>query len=65
MMNGGPICWKSRRQDNVSLSTSGAEFVTASQVAQKVVYVHEMLRDLGYEQLAATEIYEDNWRASL
>ena len=60
MMNGGPISWKSRRQDNVSLSTSEAEFVAASQAAQEVVYLRETLRDFGYEQLAATEIYEDN-----
>ena len=30
IMNGGPISWKSRRQDNVTLSTSEAEFVAAS-----------------------------------
>ena len=60
-MNGGPISWKSRRQDNVSLSTSEAEFVAASQAAQEVVYLRETLRDFGYEQhAAATEIYEDN-----
>ena len=60
MMNGGPISWKIRRQDNVSLSTSEAEFVAASQAAQEVVYLRETLKDFGYEQHAATEIYEDN-----
>ena len=60
MMNSGPISWKSRRQDNVSLSTSEAEFVVASQAAQEVVYLRETLKDFGYEQHAATEIYEDN-----
>ena len=60
MTNGGPSSWKSRRQDNVSLSTSEAEFVAASQAAQEVVYLRETLKDFGYEQHAATEIYEDN-----
>ena len=60
MMNGGPISWESCRHDNVSLSTSEAEFVAASQAAQEVVYLRETLRDFGYEQHAATEIYEDN-----
>jgi len=32
MMNSGPISWERRRSDNVSLSTSKAEFVAASQV---------------------------------
>jgi len=36
MMNGGPISWKSRRQDKVSLSTSEAEFVAASLAGQEV-----------------------------
>jgi len=60
MMNGGPIFWKSRRQDNVSLSTSEAEFVAASQAAQEVVYLRETLRDFGYSQSTATDIFEDN-----
>jgi len=60
MMNGGPISWKSRRQDNVSLSTSEAEFVAGSQAAQEVVYLRETLRDFGYSQSTATDIFEDN-----
>ena len=35
MMNGRPISGKSRRQDNVSLSTSEAEFVAASLAGQE------------------------------
>jgi len=60
MMNHRPISWKSRRQDNVSLSTSESEFVAASQAAQEVVYLHQTLKDFGYAQHAAPEIYEDN-----
>jgi len=41
MMNGGPIFWKSRRQDNVSLSTSEAEFVAAGQAGQEAIYLSE------------------------
>jgi len=60
MMNGGPISWKSRRQNNVSLSTSEAEFVAASQAAQEAVYLRKTLHDFGYLQSTATDIYEDN-----
>jgi len=60
MMNSGPISWKSRRQDNVSLPTSEAEFVAASQAAQGVVYLRETPRDFGYLQSTATDIFEDN-----
>jgi len=60
MMNGGPISWKSRRQDNVSLSTSEAKFVAASQAGQEALYLRETLKNFGYQQNTATEIYEDN-----
>jgi len=60
MMNGRTISWKSRRQDNVSLSISEAEFVAASQAGQQVIYLRETLRDFGHQQTKPTEIYEDN-----
>ena len=45
MINGGPISWKSRQQDNVSLSTSEAEFVAASLAGQEAIYLRETLTD--------------------
>ena len=59
-MNGKPISWKSRRQDNVSLSTSEAEFVAASQAGQEAVYLQQTLTDFGFHQSQATLLYEDN-----
>jgi len=49
MMNGGPISWKSRRQDNVSLSTFEAKVVAASQAGQEALYLRETLKDFGYQ----------------
>ena len=60
MLNGGSVSWKSRRQDCVSLSTSEAEYVAASQCGQEVYYMREILRDFGYAQTAPTHISEDN-----
>ena len=60
MLNGGAVSWKSRRQDCVSLSTSEAEYVAASQCGQEVYYMREILRDFGYAPTAPTHIYEDN-----
>jgi hypothetical protein len=34
-LNGGPISWKSSRQGGVTLSSSEAEFVAASQVVKR------------------------------
>jgi len=61
MMNGGPISWKSRRQDNVSLSTFKAEFVAAVQTGQEAIYLRETLPDFRYSQTKATLLYEDNF----
>jgi len=60
MLNGGPISWKSRRQDNVSLSTSEAIFVAASQAGQETIYLRETLTNLGFSLTQATLLYEDN-----
>ena len=59
-LNGGPISWKSSRQGGVTLSSSEAEFVAASQAGQEVVYLRALLRGFGYPQVGATEIWEDN-----
>jgi len=60
MMNGGLISWKSRRQDNMSLSTSKAEFIVAGQAGQEAIYLRETLTDFGYSQTKAILLYEDN-----
>ena len=60
MMNGGPISWKSRRQDNVSLSTSETEFVAGTLTGQEAIYLRETLSDFGLSQTKDTLLYEDN-----
>lgn len=60
MLNGGAISWRSRRQESVSLSTSEAEYIAASQCGQEVVYLREILRESFFEQMEETLVYEDN-----
>ena len=57
MLSGGAV---SCRQDCVSLSTSEAEYVAASQCGQEVVYLREILRDFGFPPPGPTRVYEDN-----
>ena len=59
-MNGVVISWRSSRQGGVTLSISEAEFVSASQADQEVVYLREFLKDFGHPQKKPTEIWEDN-----
>ena len=60
ILNGGAISLKSRRQHNVSLSTSEAEYVAASQCGQDVLYLRGMHSDFAVPQSDPTAIYEDN-----
>eukprot|EP00286_Rhodomonas_abbreviata_P017767 CAMPEP_0181321730 /NCGR_PEP_ID=MMETSP1101-20121128/18848_1 /TAXON_ID=46948 /ORGANISM="Rhodomonas abbreviata, Strain Caron Lab Isolate" /LENGTH=48 /DNA_ID= /DNA_START= /DNA_END= /DNA_ORIENTATION= len=46
-MNCGPISWKSKRQACTTLSSAEAEFVAASMAGQEVIYLRNLLRDLG------------------
>ncbi len=41
-LNGGALSWRSSRQGGVTLSSSEAEFVAASQAGQEVVYLREL-----------------------
>ena len=59
-LNGGVISWRSSRQGGVTLSSSEAEFVAASQAGQEVVYLRELLKGFGHPQKKPTEIWEDN-----
>jgi hypothetical protein len=64
-LNGGAISWRSSRQGGVTLSSSEAEFVAASQPGQEVVYLHQLLKGFGHPQKKPTEICEDNASCTL
>eukprot|EP00961_Rhodomonas_salina_P168240 2268053-Rhodomonas_salina.1 len=60
-MNNGPVSWSAKRQSFTMLSSAEAEFVAASMCGQEVIYLHNLLRDLGHLQgVHPTVIYEDN-----
>jgi hypothetical protein len=59
-IGGFPVCWKSKRQPTVALSTSEAEYMSIASAAQTAVWLRRLLQDLGFTQDKATEIFEDN-----
>jgi hypothetical protein len=60
VFNGGPVSWKASRQGGVTLSSSEAEFVAASQAGQEVIYLRGLLKGFAYLQHGPREIWEDN-----
>ena len=49
MTNGGPIVWTSTRQPIVTLSSSEAEFVAANTSVTSLIWINELIRELGLE----------------
>ncbi len=47
-------------QKLVTLSTTEAEYVALAATVQEVLYLRAMLRELGFQQISATKIGEDN-----
>jgi len=52
---------KKSGQDNLSLSTFKAEFVTDSQAGQEALYLRKTLKDFGYQQQNATKSTRIIW----
>jgi hypothetical protein len=46
--NGNPVFWASSRQTEVSLSSTEAELIAATETAKSAVWVTSFLRELGY-----------------
>lgn len=57
---GGPVSWKSKKQDTVALSTMEAEYVALSSAAQECVWVRRLNSELGTPHTGPTTIMEDN-----
>ena len=58
----GEACvgYGSRRQHCISMSSTEAEVIAASQAALEMVYMRKLLREMGYELNKPTVLYVDN-----
>lgn len=57
---GGPVSWRSKKQDTVALSTAEAEYVALSSAAQECVWLRRLNSELGNLSEGSTTILEDN-----
>jgi hypothetical protein len=59
-INGGLVCWSSRLQATVALSTAEAETIAATEAVKQLMHLRLFLRELGQEQVEPSIVYEDN-----
>ena len=55
-----PICWVSRKQASLSLSTTAAETRAATEAVKEIIVIRRLLAFMGFPQLGPTLILEDN-----
>lgn len=60
MVNGATVCWSSRKQSLVALSTCEAEFVALSEACRAASWIRRLLIDMKQNVPDGTTIYEDN-----
>ncbi|OWY94946.1 polyprotein [Phytophthora megakarya] len=57
MISGAPVVFKSKYQRTVALSSAEAEYMALSQCTQEVLWTRAKLKDLGHEQVGATQVF--------
>jgi hypothetical protein len=60
MLSGGPISWKSKRQQSVALSSSEAEYMALCAAAQEAIALRAISSDLNLDCKNPIIIHEDN-----
>lgn len=54
------ICWASRKQTSVSLSSMEAEYMALSEACRELVWLRQLLEEIGAPQQKPTTVLEDN-----
>jgi hypothetical protein len=59
-VNGNTVSWSCKKQKVVALSSTEAEYMAYSEAVKEAIWIRELLKDLNYEQLEPSVIFEDN-----
>ena len=54
------VLWSSKKQMSVALSSTEAEYVSAAQASQEILWLRQLLIDIGEPATQATVLFEDN-----
>jgi hypothetical protein len=60
LYGGSAICWNSKKQPTVALSTSEAEYMAAAAAAQQAIWIKNLLEELGIVFKQPCTLREDN-----
>ena len=60
IMAGGPINWLSKLQPIVAVSSMEAEYIACFFAIQDIVWIRQLLKDLGLERTLPTSVHIDN-----
>lgn len=63
ILNGAAIMWCSQRQKVVALLTTEAEYMAMASASREIMWLRNLLKELGYTQREATTLYSDNQSA--
>jgi ketol-acid reductoisomerase len=55
-----PVCWRSKSQKGVTLSSTEAEYVAMSETVKEVKFIYYLLRDIGIEVKLPIIVKTDN-----
>ena len=55
-----PLCWTSKQQPTVALSSTESELMAATAAVQQTIWLRVFLRELGQGQNGPTVTYKDN-----
>jgi len=60
MMNGGAVCWRSKLQAIVALSSTEAEYVRATPAVQEIIWLRDLLCELRIANTSLSPLNMDN-----
>jgi hypothetical protein len=60
LMNGGPIHWSSKKQSTVVGSSTEAEYVACYSATHDLVWLNQLLTELGFQNHQSITLYCDN-----
>ena len=60
MMGGGAVCWRSKLQSIVALSSMEAEYVGATLAVQEIIWLRDLLRELNVIDSSPSVLNMDN-----